>query len=179
MAETIYSVFEPLIKIPFNIWPWLLLCVAPISVFLFGPESSGRWRIGRLLLTIAAIYALWNLTIHTHQQLEWATYKACQSQFSDGADQHHNECGNPFMGNGAQLTFAAILGWIPAMAYLGLWEWLWRYYHRHRIRQLGNAFKGRWLSNTLVGFGVFLFVLCPVAGVLIYMAGVWILGWPS
>lgn len=163
MLETIYELFKFLTDVPINFWGWLLPVSAPLLVFCLGPDKKWRLHLSRLLLAVAMTYVLWNLTIHTHHHIERVEYESCQAQFSDGEWQMHEECGNPFIGNGAQKAFALVLGWIPAAAYIGILEAFWRIRHRRKIKEMGKEYKGRWFSNIIIGFAVFLCVIYPLS----------------
>lgn len=150
MDRSLYQIFEALTALPVNIWLWFLPVIAPLLVFVAKPDHTVWLRSGRLILAISITYVLWNLAINTHHHLEREAYDACQSQFPDGEWRMHEECGNPFMGNGAQVAFALVLGWIPATAYVGIWEFLWRRKYRETIHDLGHQFTGKWLSTMLI-----------------------------
>lgn len=175
MGQSFYQFFMYFTDVPFNVWGCLLPAVAPVLVLATKPENNWKWRVGRLVLAIGITYVLWNLTINTHHHLERIEYDACQAQFSDGDWQMHEECGNPFIGNGAQTAFALLLGWIPASAYVGFWELLWRRKYRHKIKEIGAAYKKSWVSTALIissvpmwiygifllGAVIFMLAVCP------------------
>lgn len=147
---------------PYNFWGWLLLIVVPIFIFSATPNSSQRLRLGRIILAIGLTYILTNLAVHTHYQIKSTAYNTCQSQFPDGAIQHHEECGEINILDGGGSVFYLYLGWIPATAYVGLYELLWRIRYRKQIKVLGTNYKGRWFSNIAIGFFVFLCVVYPI-----------------
>jgi hypothetical protein len=170
MFEPIASVFNYLTHVPLNFWVWLLPVAAPLLVFCIKPDKKWGLRIGRLLLAIGMTYVLMNLALHTGRTIKWNVYEACQSQFSDGAIQRHEECGEINIADGASNVFYAYFGWIPAMAYVGIWEALWRIRHRRKIKEMGKEYKGKWISNIIIGFAIFLFVIYPAC-----MAIAWVI----
>ncbi len=168
MAELIYDIFKHLTGVPVNFWFWLLLITAPALVFSAKPDHSFCWRVGRLVLAIVLTYGLINLGLHTYRALKWKAYNECQGQFSDGAIQHHEECGEMSITDGASNVFLALFGYIPAAGYVGFWELLWRVRYRKRIRELGNNYKGRWFSNIIIPFFIPLFLyICFIALILV------------
>ena len=163
MLEPIAFVFNYLTHIPINFWGWLLLVVAPLLVFCIGPDKKWGLRLSRLLLAVAMTYAFMNLALHTSRAIKWDAYETCQSQFSDGAIQHHEECGEINIADGASNVFYAYFGWIPATAYVGIWEAFWRIRYRRKIKEMGKEYKEKWFSNIIIGFAVFLFVIYPLS----------------
>ena len=148
-----------------NYWFWLFIILIPIMVFSVGPRA-GMWRrMGRLALAIIVGYVLANVALQWSRAREWEAYEACQSQFPDGAIQHHKECPEINIADGASIIFYLMFGWIPAAAYTGFFELLWRRRHRQTIRDMGAAFKGKWISNALIIFSipVWLYILVVLA----------------
>ncbi|MFO1242540.1 MAG: hypothetical protein U1E36_04985 [Rickettsiales bacterium] len=150
MADIIYNIFEYLTDIPYNVWPWFALIIAPAIVLYIRPSQSIWLRIGRLILAIGCVYIFINLMIQTHHTIEKEQYELCRKQYPNSAFQMPKECGNPFIGNGAQNIFYLFLGWIPSAAYVGFWEWIWRRKHKENIQKLGKSFKGKWFSTVLI-----------------------------
>lgn len=155
-----------------NYWFWLLIILIPVIVFCVKPEASMWRRMARLLLAIAIGYVLANVALHWGRSQDWKAYQACQSQFEDGDIRHHRECPEIDIGDGASNAFYLLFGWIPAAAYVGFWELIWRRRYRHTIRAMCKTFKGKWASNALIIFSVpvWLYILAVVA-LTIYMAG--------
>ncbi len=132
----------------------LLLVITPaILVFSAKPDSSLAWRNGRLILAIFLGYILINLSLHIPRENRLKEYKACQSNFSDGAVQHHLECGEINIADGASNVFFALLGWIPVTLYTAILEISWLLYYIKRIN-----FK-KDLRNNI--FGYFIVSLTP------------------
>lgn len=141
------------IGVRINIWFWMMLAAAPIWVFLVGPERSALSHFFRVIGAIGLIYACLNLTIATSHSFDWVVYLQCQenSVHSDMSEKMQAECGHHInIADGAQISFAYLLGWIPAGMYVGIWEGIWRLRHRRKIRELGDDFNGKWFSNLVV-----------------------------
>lgn len=102
-----------------NYWFWLFIILIPIIVFSVRPEANLWRRMGRLVLAIGAGYVLANVALHWSRSLKWEAYEACQSQFPDGAIQHHEECPEINIADGASNVFYLLFGWVPAAAYIG------------------------------------------------------------
>lgn len=150
-----------------NVWIFLLMLTPPLLAFTTKAEARSLRHIGRLLTAIAVSYCLINFSLHIHYAQSWALYEACQTGFPDGHIQQHKACESP--PNGAPLTFSYILGWIPAAAYVGFWELLWRGYHRKQIRELEKRFPAKWISNLTI----IIFILCcawPIIALLSHAA---------
>jgi hypothetical protein len=130
MADGIYRLFETLTQVPFNFWFYLMMLTAPLLVVYTG----ARLRAWKVFLAVGCTYVLINLSLHTSRAIIWRAYEACQSQFSDGAIQHHRECGEINIADGASNVFYLYFGWIPAATYVGIWALLWRWLRRKAIR---------------------------------------------
>ena len=113
----------------FNVWFVLQLMLAPIVVACFRPSQTSAIRILFMTLTIVASYLLINLTLHTHRAFQWQEYVLCQEQSMHPYESPdmHEECKHHInIADGASNMFYMILGWIPAMGYLGIWLWIWQ-----------------------------------------------------
>ncbi len=141
-----------------NFWFWLFLIIPPLLIFSAKPESSTWWRLGRLLLAIAAGYALLLVTVAWRQQEDYKILQEFWHQFPNCVD---HRCANQpkMVVGGKAFAFLIVMGWIPAISYAGFYELIWRErYHRAIIAQ-GGAFKGKWVSNAAIGFfGLCLFI---------------------
>jgi len=164
MENLIYPVFKYLTDVPVNFWFWCLLLVAPALVLAANPETSFKIRLLRLILAIGFTYVLINLSLHTSRQIEWKIYEECQSQFDDASLNHHKECGEINIADGASSIFYAFFGWIPATAYVGLWELIWLAKHRKKIREIGKNYEGKWFSLIIfiISIPVWLYVLAII-----------------
>lgn len=136
-----------------NYWFWLLIILIPLIVFSVKPGAPVWLRFGRLLLAIMVSYAIANGQLHWKRAQEWQAYEACQSQFPDGGIQHHKECPEIDIGDGASLVFFLYLGWLPITGYTGFWELLWRIIYQKTIRQQPD-YRGRRFSNALIIFAI-------------------------
>lgn len=151
MAEIIFQILLFLEDVPFNIWPWLLLFTTPLLIFSAKPHDSVRWRQGRIFLCIAIGYVLINLTLHTHRALDWKEFEQCQAENPVSGENVHPKCeGIINIADGASNIFYLILGWIPAAAYAGFWEFWWRRKYAFIIRPIGKRYKGKWFSTALI-----------------------------
>jgi len=162
MEKSAFAVFEYMTDIPVNFWAVFLIATAPILVFSIAPPKPQWMRFWRLVFAAGLTYVLLNLSLHTGRAIEWRAYQECQSQFSDGVLQQHEECGKINIADGASNIFYLYAGWIPATAYVGIWEFLWRIRSRKKLKELGKNYKGRWFSNITIGFSIFSFVIFPL-----------------
>lgn len=53
-------------------------------------------------------------------------------------------------------AFFGVLGWIPATAYIAMWNLLWKRKNKKQIKQLGEKYKGRWFEYIIN----FFFIIC-------------------
>lgn len=137
-----------------------LFLSAPLLVF---SGNKIHARPMRLLLAITLTYIFLNLTLHSYRSARWEVYQACQSQFADGFVQHHPECGKPNIADGASIVFYALLGWIPAAGYVGLWELVRRIRYRKAIKESKHLKYKILFSN-----GVILFIIPLFAYILLF-----------
>ena len=153
MAQIIFDIFQFLADVPFNIWPWMLLISTPLLIFSAKPYDSAQRRLWRIIAAIIIGYVLINLTLHTHRAMGWKAYEACQksSIHRDMSIEMQEECGHHVnIADGASYVFYLVLGWVPAAAYAGFWEFWWRRKYGFIIRPLGKRYKGKWFSTTLI-----------------------------
>lgn len=162
MEQIIFNVFHFFTDAPYNIWPWLFFSIIPLLIFSAKPRHSTRRRLGRILLATAVGYVLINLTLHTHRALDWKEFARCRMENPMFGENVHPKCkGIVNIADGASNVFYLVLGWVPAAAYAGFWEFWWRRKYRHDIGRLGNAYEGRWFSTALIvcSVPVWLFVM--------------------
>jgi hypothetical protein len=153
MAQIIFDIFKYLADVPLNIWPWLLLVSAPLLIFSAKPHHSAQWRLWRIIVAVIIGYVLINLTLHTHRELGWKAKEACESSSVHRQDsmEMFEECGHHVnIADGASYVFYLVLGWVPAAAYAGFWEFWWRRKYAFIIRPLGKRYKGKWFSTALI-----------------------------
>jgi len=162
MEKLAFAVFDYLTDVPVNFRALFLAVTAPILVFSVAPEKPFWMRFLRLVLAVGLTYILINLSLHTGRAIERNSYQKCQSQFSDGVLQNHPECGKINIADGASNIFYLYAGWIPATAYVGIWEFLWRIRSRKKLKELGKNYNGRWFSNITIGFSIFSFIIFPL-----------------
>lgn len=153
VAQPFFNFLQIFTYVPYNFWFWLLIIAAPILVFSAKPDSNPNWRVNRLLIAIGLTYIFINLSLHTSRQIKWAAYEQCQSQFSDGSIQHHKECGEIDIADGASNIFYLVLGWLPAATYVAIYEFVWRLRYRRTIREQGNTYQAKWASNIVIILG--------------------------
>lgn len=169
MSDLIFYIFKFLTDVPYNFWGWLLLFTAPILVFIARPESSATLKFIRVIVAIGLTYIFFNLALHTGRTLDWKKYEAClqESPYGEMSVKTHELCGHLVdIADGASSLFYVFLGWIPATAYVGIFESIWRFRHRKRIKKMGKSYKGKWFSNIPIGFALFCFVVYPVGALL-------------
>lgn len=167
MAQIIFDVFQLLADVPFNIWPWLLMISTPMLIFSAKPHHSVARRFWRIITAIIIGYVLINLTLHTHRTLDWKELEQCRRENPVFGENIHPKCqGIVNIADGASYVFYLVLGWVPAAAYAGFWEFWWRRKYAFIIRPLGERYKGKWFSTALIVcslpvwiFIIFLFVL--------------------
>lgn len=134
-----------------NFWFWLLIILIPIIVFSVKPEANLWLRIGRLALAAGICYGLIFWTVYWQQGTEINAIHAFVDKFPNCADQICADAPRSTMG-GPILGVIYVLGWLPSAGYTGLWELIWRVRYRASIREMGGAFKGKWISNALILF---------------------------
>ena len=159
-TEFIISTVNTLSSLPVNIWAYMLFLVMPFSVFIVKPMSSFIFKFMSLALFILIVYFLINLSIHNHIHIENENYIECQGKFDKSYLNHVPQCGKLKRSNGATLIFALFLGWIPAIAYIGIWEFVWRIVHRKKLKSMHRGSK--WLSNIVILFAIICYVIYPL-----------------
>lgn len=161
-----------------NYWFWLFILAAPLIVFSLTPEANPWWRIYRLALAIGLGYVFINLALHLSVDRGWEAYESCRFIHSGHDGPYELSLANKLdsicpaaPNSGMPEFFYFVLGWIPAAAYAGIFELVWRRRHRATIRAMGKMFKGKWASNALIIFStpVWLYVLVLLVA-LIYAA---------
>lgn len=137
-----------------NYWFWLYIVLVPVLVFSATPRTHHYWQLGRLLFSIAITYLLINLAVH----LKWDLINAQINTLpkSTAEDFQHATA------DGANLIFTLIFGWLPAIAYVGWCEAVWRIYYRNTLKhvQLRARVSASivWLS-LIIGFAVGIFAV--------------------
>lgn len=134
----------------------------PLLIFFVKIERPIFEHVLRVTCAIGITYILLNLALQTNRTFNWQDFQECQEKSEQGADSRkmHEECGhhvNPAADS--QYIFAFGFGWIPAAIYAGMWELLWRIKNRRLIRDIGNVYKGKWLSNIVILFMSLPFVI--------------------
>lgn len=157
--QAFYNALTPFTNVPFNFWLYLLFVTAPVLAFSAGPERNVWLRSGRLIVAAALTYLLLNLSHQTDQNLIRKAYEQCQSQFPDGWIQHHKECSEINTADGAHNAFLLYLGWIPAMAYVGFWELVWRRRNKSKLKKLELPIRDKILGGSVSCLMIFFFVL--------------------
>lgn len=168
ISQSLFNFFGRLTDVPFNFWFYLFFMLPPLLIFSVHPKEKTWLRVARTLVVVASAYILINLSLQTHRSIIWRNFEACQRQFSDGAIQHHQECGKINIGDGASNFFYLFLGWIPGAAYVGIWELIWRRYHRQQLAELNSQFRWRWITS----FPVWILYMCmslPLISILIVL----------
>ncbi|MFZ5930882.1 MAG: hypothetical protein ACOY15_06675 [Pseudomonadota bacterium] len=138
-----------------NYWFWTYLALVPVLVFSATPQSDRRWRVGRLLLAIAACYLLINLAVNlkwdlideaieampnpTEEDLRWAT--------ADGGDYVH----------------ARVIGGLSATTYVGWWELAWRLVYRKKLS--GSKLRMQ-LSSRIIYFSLIVTLLAALVSMM-------------
>lgn len=164
MSDLVYLTYKILTEIPYNIWFWFMFAAAPILVFVGKPKHSLNFRFWRLFLAAGCTYVLFNLSLGVSHHHAWQNYNACyeKSQYRDMSPERHDECIHHLDSvNDSAAVFLFLFGWIPATAYAGIFEAIWRFRYRKKIKEMGKSYKGKWFSAITIGFTVFLFVIYP------------------
>jgi hypothetical protein len=120
-----------------TIWLYLALIFPICCVFAAGPSATARAHNARLVVAFAVVYVglLLDATL---------------------AARHDSP--------GLAMVFAALLGWVPSIAYVGFLEAVWRRVHRRKIRVIEAFDTGR-LSKTAAFVGI-----CMLLAALIYFS---------
>lgn len=115
-----------------NLLYWFIPALIMLSV---KPEASEWLRIGRLFAVFTLCYG--TIAFDTYMQFahEWEginTYRTAHPECNV------NSCENAPNAtiNGAQLSFAFVMGWIPAIILVGVWEACWRLIYRVELSKL-------------------------------------------
>jgi hypothetical protein len=169
--QVLFNIFQFFSNIPYNIWPWLFLLSSPLLIFSAKPHHSVRWRFWRIIIAITIGYILLNFTLHTHRTLEWKAHEKCQHDMLVRGQNPYSfdPCGHLVnIADGASNIFFLVLGWIPAAAYAGFWEFWWRRKYALIISPQGKTYKGKLFSTALIvcSIPVWLFVAFLVVLVL-------------
>jgi hypothetical protein len=158
----------------YQICKFLTLVAAPPLVFSATPRADERWLIGRLLAAAFVTYILLNASLHIPRMIRWHEYETCQHQFDDGYVQHHPECGEINIADGASNVFFAYLGWIPAVAYVGLWELVWRIWYCRSFERKAHVKRSAYwfsclfvLSAGVCFYIVWMFIIQPMLNVIL------------
>jgi len=153
-----------------NPWFWLFFVLIPAIVLAVKPEAPVWLRAGRILLAIAAGYALANLALEWKHDQDWKAHVACEARLPAGTGMVYQHCGHLInIADGAAIVFYLLFGWVPAAAYAGLWELAWRWRYRRRIRALSRG--GNWVGTIAIG----VFALClayPLVMMALFLSGV-------
>ncbi|MBI1274751.1 hypothetical protein GC177_02120 [bacterium] len=144
------------INIPFNIWFYLAYGVAPLLAFTTTPSATGKRRITCLLLAVAITYPSLTLMNFTWVQNSYREFRECQEPFSENIT-----CPKP-VGGGRNYIFYPLFGWVFAAVYVGLWEAIWRIWHRRKIKQQQIAIQGRKTGNVMIAVAILLLIVMPL-----------------
>jgi hypothetical protein len=144
-----------------NYWFWLLFLIPPILVFAVQPQAGVWRRIGRLLLASGLGYIFLNLAVHHSIDSRRKAHEFCLFANSGHSGPYESSLYDkllaicpPAPNSGPPEAFYLLFGWMPAASYTGLWELVWRIRYRTDIRNLGKAFKARWLSTIWIIFSI-------------------------
>ena len=164
MNDTMSAIFDFLSKLPvtlhspINFWFWLMVLVTPGLIFCVPVKRSTLSHITRVLFSIGITYVLINLARYADAAFGWRDYEACQdnSVHPYMSPEMYNECGHHVnIADGGSYMLLFSLGWAIAAFYVGLWELIWRVWHRKQIKAMGKQYTGKWFSNLTI---LFLFV---------------------
>lgn len=156
--ESLDSVFKYLADVSFNFWLPLLFVAAPALLFFVTPQKHPLLRLSRLIVAVILTYGLLSLHFGTEHFIAYRKYKACAAGVGEpNLYYKFNEQCRYYVDNHNHPAeaFAIFLGWIPAIAYVGFWELLWRLHHRKIIKEMGRGYHGKWFSNLTVVFSIF------------------------
>lgn len=99
--------------------------------------------------------------MHTGRAIDWKEFEACLEPLLKEANRGipnaeiHSACEHHInIADGASNVFYLYLGWIPAGAYVGFFELIWRIKYRKKIRSMGGSYKGRWFSNLGIALSI-------------------------
>ena len=136
---------------------WLPIVAVPFMVFWARPQSHPAWRIGRLLAAVALLYVALNIVLHLQSRLEWNAINAFRDQNPECWLQPCEGERKPTV-DGPNLAGAMFVGWVPALAYVGVWELAWRIRHRKAIR----VFEWRDIGIVFSSALIFISILIPL-----------------
>ena len=97
-----------------NYWFWLYLFITPLIVLSASFTSKPWKRIIKLLAAILVCYVLMNLAVH----LNWNSLQQAVNANPNRTDEDLHRV----TADGANILYMLILGWIPALTYVGWWE---------------------------------------------------------
>lgn len=119
--------FQALTELSVNYWLAPLLLLTP-AIWLVSRNNRSPWqRLAITLILLCANYACINLALHTERHLGWQNYEQCRQTSVQPMDspEMHAECAHHIhLADGASTVFYLVLGWLPAMGYLGMFIWL-------------------------------------------------------
>ncbi len=128
---------------------WAPIILSFKLVFKAQPDSSASWRVVRLVGAIGLLYFSANLILHLSYNFQWWGIDAYHAHFPQ-CEYKHCEGERKPRNFGANFAIYLILGWIPALIFVGFCELGWRYQHRHRIRVLKERDAGYFFSSALI-----------------------------
>lgn len=127
-----------------NYWFWIYIFLVPLLVFSARPQTPEWWRVAKLPLAIVLCYLFINLAVNLKWDLIHESVRAMPYPTED--DLHRATA------DGANIAFARILGWLPAVTYVGWWELVWRLFYRKKL--IGSKLQMR-ISSWVIGLSLF------------------------
>lgn len=164
-APQLYSVFDLFIHAWPNFWMVIALLLPPILVFAALPRHRTWWRLGRLLIAVAL--GTFAINVAAHTEIHKPVYRDCSPvgwEQEQPPDERRWSCTyrtreprdpehkHPW------IAIYYYYGWLLIAGHTALWEFVWRMFHRRRIRAMGSDFRGRGAST--------IFILCFAPSVL-------------
>lgn len=152
-----------------NYWFWLWFLTVPLVVFSVKPQSPQWQRITRTLVAILFCYGVMNLAIHLMRDIRNKPFTVDSNPNTPWQKSWDMpDCAN--IGDGANLIFTLMFGWLYAIIYTGWWEVAWHLYHKQHTRLIDTSFKRDILSALVVLISKSLTVLGLLFAGLIFIA---------
>lgn len=130
-------------------------------VFAVKPAATKMKRFSRLWIAILVGYGLLILGVNLHESRADIVMAEFYRAFPECIDHACPNTPHPYI-KGATWGVLISLGWVIVALYVGLWEIVWRLYHRRTINAMGEAFETIWFGQVLTGLAIFAFVIFPL-----------------
>ena len=136
----------------FNYWWWLWLIITPLIVFSVKPHAPKWQRALRTLISIGIGYGLANFGLHLNSEIRNGPFVVNNDYpWQRIWDEYGSQCAN--IGGGLSLVFTLLIGgWVYASIYTGMWDIIWKQYHKRKTKLIDSHFKRDLLTKIVVSF---------------------------